>query len=139
MTPVARWSRTIEQTVALTVRQPWAWLIVHGFKDIENRPRRLVTFPKPILVHAGSNRNALEENILEVRRNFRVPIPDPDDLEFGGIVGAVDIVACTETSRSKWHDEGSFGWGLANPRRLKFRGCPGAQGFFHPIFCDNAK
>jgi len=22
---------------ALSIRQPWAWLIVHGWKDIENR------------------------------------------------------------------------------------------------------
>lgn len=24
-------------TIALSIRQPWAWLIAHGFKDFENR------------------------------------------------------------------------------------------------------
>jgi hypothetical protein len=37
---------------ALSIKQPWAWLIVHGYKDIENR-----TFDSPrcgrIYVHAG--------------------------------------------------------------------------------------
>uniref|UniRef100_A0A6M3LBP2 Putative ASCH domain-containing protein n=1 Tax=viral metagenome TaxID=1070528 RepID=A0A6M3LBP2_9ZZZZ len=40
---------------ALSIRQPWAWLIVHGYKDVENR-----TWPLPedmrgqrIYVHAG--------------------------------------------------------------------------------------
>ncbi len=41
---------------ALSIRQPWAWLIVNGYKDVENRtwdcPR---TFhpPERIYVHAG--------------------------------------------------------------------------------------
>ena len=28
---------------ALSVRQPWAWAIIHGGKDIENRVTRAVT------------------------------------------------------------------------------------------------
>lgn len=37
--PEIRGSSALEQLPALTVHQPWAWLIVAGFKDIENRPR----------------------------------------------------------------------------------------------------
>ena len=37
---------------ALSIRQPWAWLIVNGHKDIENRswPTR---FRGPVLIHAA--------------------------------------------------------------------------------------
>mgnify|MGYP002359850962 FL=1 len=36
---------------ALSIRQPWAGLIIHGYKDIENRdwPTR---YRGPLLVHA---------------------------------------------------------------------------------------
>ncbi|WP_289241690.1 ASCH domain-containing protein [Delftia sp.] len=37
---------------ALSIRQPWAWLIVHGYKDIENRDWH-TPFRGNLLVHAG--------------------------------------------------------------------------------------
>jgi hypothetical protein len=47
---------------ALSIKQPWAWLIVSGHKDIENRncPTR---FRGRLLVHAGKkvDRGALED------------------------------------------------------------------------------
>lgn len=47
---------------ALSIRQPWAWLIVNGHKDIENRswPTR---FRGKFLVHAsnGMTRSEYEE------------------------------------------------------------------------------
>lgn len=38
---------------ALSIRQPYAWLIVNGFKDIENRdwPTK---FRGRVLIHAGA-------------------------------------------------------------------------------------
>jgi len=38
----------------LTVRQPWAWAIIHGGKDVENRVRNLAgDYRGPIAIHAG--------------------------------------------------------------------------------------
>ena len=37
----------------LTVRQPWAWAIVHGGKDVENRVRSLGPYRGPVAIHAG--------------------------------------------------------------------------------------
>ena len=38
----------------LTVRQPWAWAIVHGGKDIENRTRNVAgAYRGPVAIHAG--------------------------------------------------------------------------------------
>lgn len=39
---------------AITVRQPWAWAIVHGGKDVENRTRNIAGgFRGPVAIHAG--------------------------------------------------------------------------------------
>jgi len=37
---------------AILIRQPWAWLIVHGYKDVENRTWS-TKYRGPILIHAG--------------------------------------------------------------------------------------
>jgi hypothetical protein len=42
---------------ALSIRQPWAWLILHAGKDIENRDRKprnpALHFRGSFLIHAG--------------------------------------------------------------------------------------
>ncbi|MFK4760316.1 hypothetical protein ACI3KS_05210 [Microbacterium sp. ZW T5_45] len=38
----------------LTVRQPWAWAIIHGGKDVENRVRNIAgDYRGPVLIHAA--------------------------------------------------------------------------------------
>lgn len=38
----------------LTVRQPWAWAIIHGGKDVENRSRNIAgTYHGPVAIHAA--------------------------------------------------------------------------------------
>lgn len=38
---------------ALSIRQPWAWLIANGYKDIENRSWR-TNYRGPVLIHASA-------------------------------------------------------------------------------------
>ena len=39
---------------AITVRQPWAWAIMHGGKDIENRTRNIAgSYRGPVVIHAA--------------------------------------------------------------------------------------
>ena len=45
--------------VALSIRQPWAWLIVNGYKDIENRNWK-TNFRGKILVHAAKGMTKAE-------------------------------------------------------------------------------
>jgi hypothetical protein len=33
----ARWTLGLKKLKAISIRQPWAWLIVNGYKDVENR------------------------------------------------------------------------------------------------------
>lgn len=38
----------------LTVRQPWAWAIIHGGKNVENRTRNIAgTYRGPVAIQAG--------------------------------------------------------------------------------------
>jgi hypothetical protein len=128
--PVVRWSPSLARLQALSVRQPWAWLIVNGLKAIENRPYR-IRCPRSLLIHASRNLDdCTEDKIERLERKHGISIPS--EYELGGIVGVVDVIDCVESHESKWFVKGNFGWALANPRRLKFRLCKGAVGLFHP-------
>jgi hypothetical protein len=114
----------------IVIRQPWAWLIVHGFKDIENRSWR-TRYRGTLLIQASATlptRREFEE-IRRFVRKRRVKLPE--DFERGGIVGMVQLEDCVTTSRSKWF-EGPIGWVLSKPKRLRFIPLKGRLGLFDP-------
>ncbi len=124
---------------ALSIKQPWAGLIVAGVKSIE--VRRWPTARRGrVLIHAA-----------------RIPDPRPEALKhiseenkpltqlLGGIIGAVNLIECRHyTDSSKflvdwekhrnepdWFEPaGLFGFVFANPEILPFRSCPGWFRFF---------
>jgi len=128
------WTPAHRKLRALSVRQPYAWLIVNGYKDVENRSRA-TSHRGALLIHAGlRTANLKEERLRNYERQYRVKLPGRDEYELGGIVGMVDVVGCTERSNSPWYDPDYIGWTLANPRRLSFRRCKGALNLFKPKF-----
>jgi hypothetical protein len=116
---------------ALTLRPHWAWLIVNGYKDIENRSWRTRRRGR-IWIHAGS-RSATKveyENFLIICRERRIKrFPQRQEFKTGGIVGSVNIVDCVTDSRSYWFG-GDYGFVLENPRKTPFRLMKGRLGFF---------
>jgi ASCH domain len=72
-----------DEAPVLTVRQPWAWAIIHGGKDVENRSWR-TKYRGPLLIHAGSAfepdgyetvmHSTLERDIADRLREQRVVI-----------------------------------------------------------------
>lgn len=112
---------------AISIRQPWAWLIVNGFKNIENRTWQ-TKYRGPILIHAGLtvDREAETDFRVECRRR---KIPFPKELEKGGIVGRVEIVDCITHSHSRWF-EGPCGFILRRAKPLPFFACRGKLGIF---------
>ena len=110
----------------ISIRQPWAWLVAHGFKPIENRPR-LTHYRGPVLIHASSYVPFMDE-IERVEKLWGKRL-NPDNIEFGGIIGQVEIVDCVTVHRSKWFF-GPFGYVLRHARPLPFFRCPGQLGFF---------
>jgi len=130
--------------LALSIRQPWASLILHAGKDIENR-----TWPTKVrgrvLVHAakGMTRDEWDDAMefaVDILRQ-RPPLPDGktrtlrelgfayEDLERGGIVGSVEIVDCVQQTDSPWF-MGSHGFVLRNPQSMPLIPYKGQLGFF---------
>ncbi len=93
---------------ALSVRQPWADLIVNGVKDVENRPWS-TGFRGPVLIHAGkqidvAGAELYSEAAARAARHGRL----------GAIVGAAFLYGCSMKQRSKWHESGFWGFYLAD-------------------------
>ena len=113
---------------AISIRQPWARLILLG-KDIENRTWR-TKFRGRVLLHASKGMTAQEHLFgLHFARVRGIHVASTDDLERGGIVGSVEIVDCVTHHPSSWF-EGPVGFVLRDPRPLPFTPCKGALGFF---------
>jgi len=106
---------------ALTVRQPWAQLILQGIKVIEVRSW-VPDYRGRILVHAG---NKVEEEACE---RLRIP---KEELVKGAILGSVAIVQVLEFTQDSWErlrpltlEVGTLsgrllGWTLGNPILLQ--------------------
>ena len=114
----------------IVIRQPWAWLIVNGIKDIENRSWR-TRYRGPLLIQASARRPSQRE--MEEFRVFarKRGVKLPDKFEFGGIVGSVQLDDCVDKSRSKWF-EGPVGWVVSKPKKLPFTPLKGRLGLFDP-------
>jgi hypothetical protein len=108
----------------LSVRQPFAWLIVNGFKPIENRTWR-TSYRGPLLIHASQRMDAADIDRIEAEAGIVIGAK----LYRGGIVGRVTLVDIVESSRSPWFT-GPYGWVLESPRLLRFRPCRGQLGLF---------
>lgn len=113
----------------LSIRQPWAWLIVYGGKNIENRSRR-TNFRGRFLVHASQGMTRQEYNMATwIAGPLGVTIPPFEELLRGGIIGSVELVDCLEDSSSPWY-MGEKGYLLRDPRPLPFVPYKGQLGFF---------
>lgn len=74
----------------LTVRQPWAWAIIHGGKNVENRVRNIAgDYRGPVLIHAALRVAADGANEVV----WGAWIDSGDSLVKGAIIGVVDLVA----------------------------------------------
>ena len=125
---------------ALSIMQPWAWLIVNGHKSIENRTWRC-HYRGLILIHAGKKVDTWARADLWKRHHPAIGGPidleAPETYERGGVVGEAEIVDCIERSDDPWF-AGPFGIVLRNARPLPFRPCKGMLGFFTPTFEEPA-
>lgn len=117
-------SRTDLAVKALSVRQPFAWAIIHGGKDVENRTWHS-DFRGPVLIHAALHWHEITPEALALRMGIVIPA----NLPLGGIVGQVEIVDCVTAHDSRWFT-GPYGFVLRNPRPLPFTPCHGHLGFY---------
>ena len=119
---------------ALSIRQPWAWAIMHAGKDTENRtwPTR---FRGRFFVHASKKVDT--EAITYLRNAMGLNVPDVKDLPGGCVVGTVELVDCVDTSDSDWFG-GPWGFVLRDPKAFPYPvPCKGRLGFFEPPQMDS--
>lgn len=94
---------------ALSIKQPWAEMILRGPKHVENRTWE-TKYRGLLLIHAGKNIDK------EALRQFSA-IYSFDGLP-SGILGVCDLVDVSRTVRSSWHECGMVGFYLSNVRRF---------------------
>lgn len=114
---------------ALSIKQPWAWLIIHGGKDIENRSWHTKHRGR-FLVHASKGMTKFE--YLYAKRyaaEIGVKIPAMQDLERGGIIGSVVLVDSVNSHDSPWY-MGDKAFTLSRPSPLTFMPMTGRLNFF---------
>jgi hypothetical protein len=106
----------------LSVRQPWAELILLGHKTIEVRSRR-TNLRERVYIYAGLNRIEPPEE-ARIAAQFGI---DVDGLPRGVLVGTVAIVGCLplkqDDSQAACFEiaeiDGYYGWLLARPQRAE--------------------
>lgn len=125
---------------ALSIRQPWAWLIVHGYKPVENRTWR-TAYRGPLLIHAAQQFD--HDGYMWVLANTDIGLRLPSILQFcteidmrGGIVGEVELYDCTDHPKqpgdgrlSPWFF-GPCGLWLRDPQPRPFQPLRGQLGLF---------
>lgn len=136
---------------ALSLTQPWAWLVIHGGKDIENRKWN-TRFRGRFLVHAAKamTEDQYDDALFCALRiggtELTDRIPAFRELERGGIVGSVELVGVVDPHpplllwdkdlqqqlklTHPWHFTDQYGFILRAPRPLPFTPCKGALGFW---------
>jgi len=129
----------------ISIRQPWAWLILHAGKDIENRTWRSL-YTGPVFIHAAktmTKRDWLQacQFVLGLDTGAGTFEPEPKTSIFsrlpfahtmprGGIVGMVDITQWVDGYPTRW-SAGTGGAMLRNPVAFhRMIPCAGRLGLF---------
>ncbi len=117
---------------ALSIRQPWAWLIAHGYKDIENRDW-YAAYRGALAIHAGKGMTRAEYegalDTIDYVGRTDIILPPFEQLARGGVVGVATLTGCVSSSSSRWFF-GRYGLVLADARPLPCVPFKGALGFF---------
>lgn len=119
------------RTYAITLHQPWAWAVIYGGKDIENRSRAMG--PCELLIHAGQTYDPGAEEVV-LRNTGRKRLPKL--AKVGGLIlGRVRLVEAIYSPSKEyaealgpWAEPGFWNWRLVAPQRadppISCRGYP---------------
>lgn len=103
---------------ALSIKQPWASLIAHGIKDIENRTWK-TNFRGRIYIHASAKVTDVEFSTSQTAELFLNEIWLPETgfkselFNVSAIIGEVDIIDCVINHPSIWAEKSDWqevGW-----------------------------
>jgi hypothetical protein len=129
---------------ALTIRQPWATLIVMGIKNIENRSWK-TNYRGELLIHAGKAKDPYAMQAGE-RLCRKYGLPFPEELPLGCYVGLVTLsglvnmenrqvqsdITDLDMNNLRGYIYEDFGFVLTNPRSMPTIPANGRLGLFNP-------
>lgn len=116
---------------AISIRQPYAWLVASGIKDIENRGHRFPSrYRGPVLIHASKKPATNAEIRWLMRFLDETATPDPEILLYGGFIGIADLTGAVTASDSPWF-RGPLGLVMSNASIIEFIPWRGQVGLFN--------
>lgn len=130
----------------LTVRQPWAWAIIHGGKDVENRVRNIAGgYRGPVAIHAGQSYDtawsspAMFEAMKASGAHSR-PGVYPWHEDHGRIIGVVDLIGShlvkeSSSERNVCFDDHTPTGEICSPWAQAFEKFVGHRGY-HLVLAD---
>lgn len=144
---------TTSMMKCISIRQPWAWLIVRPdlqgegraaavasgvLKDIENRTWA-TRYRGRVLIHAAQGMTRLEYLQVEAYlsspglQELGIQLPSRESLMRGGIVGIATLADCLHPARrqSAWHMQDQNGFQLTDAQPLPFSPLRGSLGLFN--------
>jgi hypothetical protein len=129
--------------IAISLKQPWAALLILGYKTIEIRTWK-TRLRGRVIIHASG----LPDQRLEAWK-LALDLAPPEHAELfrqgGGVIGMGDILDCLEyrtpeafsadqerhRNRPEWFRAPMYGYVFANPVRLAFRRFAGNSRLFN--------
>lgn len=122
---------------ALSINQPWAWLIVNGHKGVENRDWD-TRYRGLFLVHAGKK---IDRDAYYFLEKMGIKVPPPSELPTGGIVGKARLINTVHIRDKHLLSEkdqpwffGEYGFMLDGQEPCELKPCKGSLGFFYPDY-----
>lgn len=135
-------SQFVRDVRALTLTEPWAWLIEQGFKDVENRQTHF-KFTGRMFIHASKVVSDSYETIRKmVFTHNGIELPTPEWLQrnrCGRIVAVMEVGEMESHIDSPWKMKGQWAWPIKwchslNPTEV----IRGSQGFWR-VPTDNMR
>ncbi len=133
----------------LTVRQPWAWALVHGGKDVENRSRNLAgSYRGPVAIHAGKQEDKNAFSLSDSRAALDAAATrfgagglfSPWWGNHGRIIGVADLVSVHRSPECLEFRDGTYGycspWAEPDSMHLVFEN---PQSLWEPIAFKGAQ
>lgn len=111
---------------ALSVKQPWAHMILFCGKPYENRTW-YTSYRGPLYIHASKGVDM--QAYYFFRKKLGKIIPEIQMLKRGRLIGKVDLVDVITESTSPWFD-GPYGFVLENPEPIVSIPMKGQLGIF---------
>lgn len=120
--------------LALSVRQPWAFALAVGWKDIENRSWRVLSSVRqhrgPFCIHASKGMTRDEyESAADTFAALGYACPPAAELKRGGIIGVARVVDIVKQHASPWFS-GPRGLVIADAEPVDFIPASGKLDFF---------